>query len=102
MKKVVKKVTPEMEVAIDQVSSVKYYGVLAYSSRNRGFITRFPYWSGSFVALCSSKVTSGNNWDSYTSNTLSEFISTLLRNGFFTIYEFDTARELFAWVAESE
>ncbi len=96
-------------------SPKKYYGVTkpGYESgplKDRAFIAA---WSGypepkSFVVINAKRMTAGNTWDAirqknsaHNTQSLEQYIIELDGLGFKAI-EFDTARELFEWLADCE
>lgn len=82
------------------VSSDKYYGVVSpISTKRKGFICRERYGSGRYNTICSNALTNHNYWDGYENESLAGLINQL-KAGNFTVYEFDTPQELFAWLAE--
>lgn len=93
MKKVVLE-KPSIIVSVD-----KYYGILTKDSLVVGFITRERFQRGRFIVRCMSKMlTDGNGWFFYRSNDLLTTVKKIVNDGFH-IFEFDTAKELFIWMA---
>lgn len=88
-------------VLASEVSTDKYYGVKG-SFSPKGFISRENFHSGNFIPRCSKCLTAGNNWPDFYSNCLTTVIIRMLesKNEQYEIFEFDTAKELFAWLAE--
>ncbi len=97
-----------------QYYGVTFHGYHEEASENspptRAFIAS---WSGypsplSFITICASNMTAGNTWDKikekndkHESMGLEDYIIYLCQTGW-KVYEFDTARELFMWLAECE
>ena len=97
MKKVV--LEKEETVELTNVDPRKYYGVLR-SCGSKGFITRRNYREGLYSAYCCEGVTRANSWNLQDSDTLDSVIKKLIDILYFKVYEFDTAKELFTWLAE--
>lgn len=84
----------------DQVDETKYYGFVT-SLSEKGFITREHYKNGKFKALASGLLTNGNNFSQFDNDSLTECIKNIIKSPFKkTVFEFDTAQELFAWLAK--
>lgn len=96
MKKVVQS-TPV--VTVDNVADNKFYGVLAKGDV-KCFISRKDFNDGDFIVRSSRKLTQGNSYDSFNNNCLRTMITKLVEHENFEVFEFDTAKELFKWLAE--
>jgi hypothetical protein len=89
---------PTLCVSTHDVSISKYYGVKHHGGP-KGFITSTGYRK-SFYTFSEDKLTIGNGWGREYSN-LKELIGYLLGvNLPFEVYEFDTAKEMFKWLAD--
>lgn len=75
----------------------KFYG--AKRSDGVGFVTTREY-RRKFKLACVSNLTFGNEWDSCEGETLLECLDKALAWKF-QVFEFDTAKELFTWLAEN-
>ncbi len=90
----------ESQCVAQVVSNDKYYGIIQpFFTTKKGFICREKYDSGKYNTICSNVLTNHNYWDGYENDSLAGLINNL-RSGDFTVYEFDTPQELFAWLAE--
>jgi hypothetical protein len=94
MKRVVK--YQEDIVFINNVNPNKFYGFLC--DGYKGFITREKYNDGNFIILSITKLTEGNRWPLYKSNTLFSLINDFSEE-YHKVYEFETVKELFNWLA---
>ena len=101
MRKVIKEV-PSDTVCVKNASDRKYYGFSAQGdSSHVGFIGQAQWEGGEFIPFCCDGVTHGNQWSDKRASTIEATIENILSMvGKFTVYEFDTAGELFAWVAK--
>lgn len=104
MKQVIKR-TQDDVTFVDEVNARFYYGVLEVNyegkSVQKGFIVQQAYRNGPFIAVCENSMTVGNNWDSYSCNTLEATVDAIIKSGCKKqVFQFDTAKELFAWLAE--
>ncbi len=100
MKKVAIAVDVEL-VSTCNLSDEKYYGIVN-SCREKGFITRYNYKSGNYLASSFSKMTYGNRFIVSLNNDqkcLKNFIELLINMGF-EVFEFDTYQKLLRWGAE--
>ena len=99
MKRVVKQMTEET-VHIDQLSTDKYYGIQVRDEK--GFIATSGYYSGQYQLRASDHLTIANQWaDEQHFNNITQACKWWLDkqdNG--QVYEFDTPKELFQWLAE--
>lgn len=84
-------------VYLSEVSELKYYGV--FFDNQKSFITKRNYFDGDYSAFLCMSVTKGNSYDGHDSCSLKETINSLISSSFI-IYEFDTPKELFTWLAE--
>lgn len=83
----------------DQVDETKYYGFVT-SLSEKGFITREHYKNGKFKVLASELLTNGNNFSQFDDDSLKECVKKIIKSHKDTLFEFDTAQELFAWLAK--
>lgn len=98
MKKVI---LEQPEVAVIELSNVnkdKYYGIIQGGAK--GFVTRKDYDQGVYYPLVCESVTNGNTWNIHINTELKGLVRNLISNTSFTVYEFDTSKELFSWLAE--
>ena len=95
MRKVV--TTDRAEVAIQNVDDTKFYGF--QQGNKKGFVSRRNFHQGNFIVIGREQLTRGNQWsgERMESECLPEMMKNLIRFGIF--YEFDTATELFTWLA---
>ena len=99
MKKVVKGTLPSDIVQLTEVNSQKYYGLKHPNDNSRGFISRSKFCNGEYIPMCCDELTNGNRWSC--SDSLTKLIGDLMSGPRpFTVYEFDTHKELFGWLAE--
>lgn len=96
MKKVVK-VTPNNIVNTTDVSLTKYYGILCCDSK--GFISRTSYKHGNFIVYRETELTNGNYYI-INYKTLKDAIEAIIDYHNSEVFEFNTAKELFAWLAK--
>lgn len=98
-----KKVLISQEILLaDDVRSSRYYGINLENNINyKGFITRKGYHHGNFFPAAAEGITNANYWSSWSNPSLPELIKDLIKNDF-NVYEFESARELFAWVGKIE
>jgi hypothetical protein len=90
--------TPEKNVVfLDEVDSDKYYGVI-WQGNERCSIQSTGYKTGIFVAKCNRGLTYQNHFGCPTE--LVQFIEYQCIKDNRPVYQFDTAKELFAWLAE--
>jgi hypothetical protein len=99
MKKVILEKPEVAVVELSNVSNEKYYGVSPDYDK-KGFITKTDFNLGKYTVLSQRLLTKGNGWDSFDSQDLKTIIKKLISNTLFTVYEFDTSKELFTWLAE--
>lgn len=83
------------------VSSDKYYGIVPHFTSRKGFICRERYNSGKYNTISSNALTNHNWWNGFENESLAGLINEL-RNAGFTVYEFDTPEEMFAWLAQKD
>lgn len=76
-----------------------FYGVVDKYDKTRGFIVREKYMKGEYRAICLESMTEGNTFIDLVSPDFSTVIHTALRLNF-EVFQFDTAQELMAWLAE--
>lgn len=80
------------------VRSNNYYGVIQKHRGDKGFVSTSSY-KGRFIILCVDSLTTGNSFagcESYA--TLKELCTENQER--FTIFQFDSYKELFKWLAE--
>jgi hypothetical protein len=102
MKQVLSKSPENTAVAYScNCSDDKYYGISLKSQPKTpvGFVTREGFRRGNYLALAVNHLTEGNNYDAYRAERLEDFLNMLISNSRFLVYEFDSNRELFAWLA---
>ena len=97
MKKVTN--TESSTVNVNEIKQHKFYGVLF--TTERGFITREKYCGGDYTVRCINGLTYGNGWGNHTDKDLSMLVDKLISRSI-TVYEFETARELFDWLLGSK
>ena len=98
MKQVILKKKPVDVVAVEDISSEKYYGI-EESEGYKGFIAAKNYL-GKPLVLAADSVTQGNGWSALDNKTtLKSCIITAINEGC-QVYEFNTNKELFAWLAQ--
>lgn len=85
---------------LDEADATKYYGFVG-SSGQKGFITRQHYNCGEFKVLTCEGLTNGNGFSHFNDNSLARCIKNIFESPFKkTVFEFDSAQELFAWLAK--
>ena len=97
MRKVIPKQDSVAVRLLEDVVSNKYYGVFGY--KIKGFITRESFDSGNFYVATSRNITNGNRFCDYYGDNVNAVIEGLLSNNY-EVYEFDTANDLFKWLAK--
>jgi len=116
MKKViVKRWTPDDEILFSEFQKLSPYELSSYSwgiehnpTKRKGFVSRDVYCQGEYRARSSSSLTEGNGWSFDIKDILSsiredcgKFLSYIILNQpEFTLYQFDTEKELFLWLSE--
>jgi len=103
-----KTVVLKQETNIVEASNVddnKYYGTVKKASpEGKGFIVRTLYGDSNgrstYKLMSINYFTKGNSFESFDGYSLFGLIKELLKNNSFDIYEFDTPKELFKWLAE--
>ena len=99
MKFVVKKLTPKNQVALKDVSGSYYYGI-AMKDGCKTFIIRQGYLNGEFrTPYIKDEMTAGNGHCAFESDTLENCIRSAIDHGD-SVIEFETHKELFAWLAK--
>lgn len=103
MKTVVLTKPKSQVIGIEGVNHVKYYGML-YRECRKAFLTRREYLTeekgGGFYWLCCHDVNLGNRMMGGTIyNSAKEAVEAVL-NVKYSVFEFDSDRELFKWLAE--
>jgi hypothetical protein len=86
------------------VSKSKYYGIQQkVNGCKKGFLHRERFNLGNYSIRCIDYLTEGNSWDipEWRSSELQVTIEILIKDERgFDVYEFDTAKELFLWLAK--
>jgi len=86
-------------VSVDEVNEDLYYVVK--SDAAIGIITRQHYDDGPFLCKSTDEFTRGNGWTFVCGcKTLTQVVTKAI-NLKFTVYQFDTAKEMFQWVADN-
>ena len=80
------------------VRSDKYYGMIHKYGGGKGFVSALPY-KGKFIILCAIALTEGNCFSGFENCVTIQDAVTKAQN-MFTIFQFDTHKELFKWLAE--
>lgn len=95
---------PEQKLlTLQHVNDDLYYGIVRGEEfKLTGFLTRSQYNNSAHIlAFSTDELTKGNNWSSIQNHTnLRLAIENLILIGF-TVYAFDTAKELFQWLADN-
>ena len=105
MKEVLKKIEV-VSVDISEVSVSKFYGAEKTTDGRKAFIIRSQHSEDGFVVISTKEMTDGNCYPSYAGSTLKQAIVNLKAgsdNEFrveFRVFEFDTSKELFKWLAK--
>jgi hypothetical protein len=94
MKEVVVRTSPI--ISVESCDTDKYYGV--FKGVRRGFITRRDYNRGLFFPITMYEATNGNHWG-VEAHSIQELIHRLLKLEY-NVYQFDSSKELAAWLAE--
>lgn len=94
MKKVVLDVPGDI-TPVSNVSNKKYY---AFKIAN--FVGTITLKSGMYYCLCADQLTSGNDISGFKNICLDAMIKDIVQEGFH-VFEFETPKELFAWLAEN-
>lgn len=80
-----------------------YYGLLdKRGGGEKAFIVRDVYNKGTFRVRCRKELTNGNNYE-FGGETIEEVLWEIIEfknTTSFKVYEFDNAKEFFAWMAE--
>lgn len=98
MKKVIIR-KEEATVDVASVSGNKYYGATQLGAK--GFIIRTGVNAGPYKILSNNHFTQGNGWSGDTAyNGLAATIREHIRIGG-EVYEFETSKDLFTWLAQS-
>lgn len=90
----IKEPTPAITF-VEQADSRKYYGCLIRDQK--GFITA-RHFEGPFFAAAAKSITIGNSW-SQKDTSLANLLRHFILEGF-EVFEFETHKELFVWLAE--
>ena len=103
MKQVISETVPFGYMRVHDVNQGKFYGVESYNSFmipfEKGFVTRERFAQGNFRVYSRESLTDGNGWYRFSFPTLVETIENVATYPMMRIFEFDTAKELFAWLA---
>ena len=98
MKRLVIKEDSELKTtSVSNAAENKYYG--AQKDDCKGLVVRKNYNHDDFTILATDEITNGNGWGDYDCHHLTDFLDNLIEDDF-TVYEFSTFKELFAWLAE--
>jgi hypothetical protein len=101
MKRVIKVVESMVQAIVPDTN--KYYGIkLCSGGREKCFVTRDGYRCKEYRLLCPDEITEGNsvNFISEDKKNLYCLLNAVLQSNCGKVYEFDTAKELFTWLAE--
>lgn len=98
MKKVIKE-QPEKTTNIVNVNDSKYYGVQTIAAV-RGFTTMTNFRQHPYMIKSINCITQGNGWEMRNISLQNLLEECILRG--WTVYEFDSAKELFTWLLEVE
>lgn len=96
MRKVIKQ-NENVCVDVNTADADKYYAAYRADIEAVGFVTQEEHREGNYRFFAPTGITHGNGWSSFINKFLSDHLSQLINNGF-EVYEFDTAREMFAFV----
>ena len=99
MKQVQLTAPPLNITSIDEVLAKKYYGAKSKEG-STGFISQTEYMGGLYILIASRGLTYRNSWNLLCSHHLGTAIKNLLKQEF-EVYEFDTPKELYTWLAEN-
>lgn len=88
---------PRDFISPNEVDDNLYYGILNY--KNKGFIIRERFRSGSYKVISEDKFTLGNYYNSFDNGNLQKIIEELIAANF-KVFEFKTNKELFKWLSE--
>ena len=98
MKEVITEI-PQVNIRnVAETTPSKYYAFRHRKSGMTGFIVQAVYCQGCFHALSSEGLTYHNTFPDYKADCIVDIISNLLKDGN-KVYEFDTAKEMFAWLS---
>lgn len=98
MNRVLKQLPPSEPITVvSNADPNKYYGIELW--HDKGFILRKEYKEGSYTGIAADLMTQGNSWDGINSESLPETITNALDAGF-SVFEFETSKELFAWLSK--
>ena len=78
--------------------SDKYYGVIYKYGGDKGFISALEY-KDKFTIFCATSLTEGNCFGGFENCTNLQKLCEQAQDNF-TIFQFDTYKELFKWLAE--
>lgn len=93
-------VTQSNTVNIQNIDPEKYYGTFC-DECGKGFVTRQDYEEGDYTILSVREVTKGNGFNQYNDILLFACLRNFLKaKKSRKVFEFDTAQELFKWLAE--
>jgi hypothetical protein len=85
-------------VHASNVDSNLYYGILRKQDKSKGFITSTSFREV-YSPRCFDRLTVGNGFTSFESKSLKEVVKSLLNHGF-SVYQFNTYKELLKWGIE--
>ncbi len=98
MRQVVKLEEKHEIVDVNDVNATKYYGVINIDTE-KGFIAKGKMCDLEFNLMARKEITIGNCWSHFKNANLKKMCENLIIANF-KIFEFDTPKELFAWLAE--
>jgi hypothetical protein len=84
----------------------KFYGAQKISDNSKGFVSRPYFKDGKFQIRTIDYITEGNHFnyngqrDASSSEHLETFLNRIAKYNEFNIFEFETAKELFAWLSQ--
>ncbi len=103
MKHVLNTLPPQCVTLSFNTTVDKFYGIKQrVNDKSKGFIRRETYNAGNFILISAeSDLTKGAMWSHWKSSSLSALITDIVADKLgFDVYEFDTVKELFQWLAE--
>ena len=91
------KKTEQAVIVLPSVSTRAYYGA-QFKRGSKAFITCETFQTN-FTLRSDNLLTEGNGWSNYTNRSLKVLICNLIDNNI-KVIEFDTSKELLAWLIE--
>lgn len=98
MRQVINSLPESNFVLAKDVVDVAYYGVDFINNPSKGYITREQWRQGKFTVRAIDHITDGNGWDAYDRPTLIGTIKALIEVPTIRVYEFETPKQLLAWL----